>query len=361
MATHVHKPETLWSIQVMRGFAAVAVVAYHTSWILGQARYGGITAFSSVADYGWIGVNFFFVLSGFVITLAHKKDIGSRRLAHYIWRRFSRVYPVYWVFLFLFMGAALAGFGPVNFSTDPDNLLKAATLIKWGAFPTLPLKVAWTLISEVFFYAMFALLIASRRLGTIAFILWFFAILYNSIILNEHDLGWASMWNINFFLGGAACFILPRINVRLGIPVLLSGISLLAVLLAEGLVEIAPNLQQEFPFLLFLLGLPFSLVLLGGALAERHHAVRFPKWLLILGEASFAIYLAHSAVISAMGQLSHHFIPGRLPQPVLWLIVFLTAIALGTLAHFIIERPLLRWVRTFSNKRGRLLPNEMVQ
>jgi len=50
-----------------------------------------------VAQFGHAGVDFFFVLSGFIIFFVHGKDIGKpSRLPHYVWRRFIRIYPVYW-------------------------------------------------------------------------------------------------------------------------------------------------------------------------------------------------------------------------------------------------------------------------
>ncbi len=64
------------SIQAMRGLAAMSVAAHHTSLIMAESKYGGVSAFEAVTSKGWIGVNFFFVLSGFIIFLAHSKDIN---------------------------------------------------------------------------------------------------------------------------------------------------------------------------------------------------------------------------------------------------------------------------------------------
>ncbi|NBQ54213.1 MAG: acyltransferase, partial [Proteobacteria bacterium] len=52
------------------------------------------------------GVDFFFVLSGFIILHAHMDDIGRpARLGRYLWRRAVRVYPIYWICLTLSVGA----------------------------------------------------------------------------------------------------------------------------------------------------------------------------------------------------------------------------------------------------------------
>ena len=67
---------TLESIQVARGLAALAVVFYHASLLFTQKA--GLNIFSGIGKYGYMGVPFFFVLSGFIIGFAHYKDIGKK-------------------------------------------------------------------------------------------------------------------------------------------------------------------------------------------------------------------------------------------------------------------------------------------
>ncbi len=61
----------------MRGLAALSVVVYHTYIILMEPQYGGHVLFAPVARHGVLGVSFFFVLSGFIISSAHWRDIGQ--------------------------------------------------------------------------------------------------------------------------------------------------------------------------------------------------------------------------------------------------------------------------------------------
>jgi peptidoglycan/LPS O-acetylase OafA/YrhL len=49
----------------MRGLAAVAVAVFHAHVILARPEYGGFTILPGLATKGWLGVNFFFELSGF--------------------------------------------------------------------------------------------------------------------------------------------------------------------------------------------------------------------------------------------------------------------------------------------------------
>jgi exopolysaccharide production protein ExoZ len=85
------------SLQACRAAAAILVVFYHTSHgIFRLEKYFGHKPFGPVFDFGFAGVDFFFVLSGFIMIHVHAGDIGQpRMLAAYLWKRFSRIYPAY--------------------------------------------------------------------------------------------------------------------------------------------------------------------------------------------------------------------------------------------------------------------------
>jgi peptidoglycan/LPS O-acetylase OafA/YrhL len=251
------------------------------------------------------------------------------------------VYPTYWVFLTLFIAAALAGFGYISFTVDWGNLASAYGLVRFVDSPTLPLKVAWTLMFEVFFYGMFALLIVNRWLGIIALAGWL-AVIGIASAQGSLEMNWTSAWNVNFFFGAVAYWAYGRVDARWGSLLLTAGVALLIGLLVLNPAYDSIEEQQAYPVSLALLGLPFMLILLGGALWERHRGFVPPKLFLLLGEASYAIYLVHSAVISAICLLYSRLAFGLLPQPVLFYLIFLAATAAGLAAHWIVERPLLR-------------------
>lgn len=293
-----------------------------------------------------MGVNLFFVLSGFIIFFAHGKDIGHvEKLGTYVWRRVTRVYPVYWVFLTVFIVAALSGFGHRTFRLTWGDLMSAYTLTQLISNPTLPLKVAWTLVFEISFYAMFAASIVNRWIGAAGFALWLTIIFISSFSFGSLEIGWTSMWNINFYYGALAYWLFKRIDHRWGVHLLVTGIALLAVLITFHGGYSSIESQQAAPFWLMVIGLPFCLILLGSALAERHYGFSPPKILVMLGETSFATYLVHSAVISAMCQILHRHAAGILPPQLAFGTILLVAMLIGAAAHFLVERPILRVIK----------------
>ena len=94
-------PRSLNTLQAGRAVACLAVLLFHTDFILTLPKYLGRDIFP-IFNAGSAGVQFFFVLSGFVILFVHQKDVDkSSKLAEFLWKRFRRVYPTLWIVLLL--------------------------------------------------------------------------------------------------------------------------------------------------------------------------------------------------------------------------------------------------------------------
>lgn len=346
---------TLESVQVMRGLAATAVAFYHTHLFLSPPEHGGVTIFGSFTQFGWTGVNFFFVLSGFIILLAHERDIGRpARAGRYLWRRFSRVYPVYWVFLTAYIAAAAFGLGQPDFSWSPVNLAASYSLLQLATIVTPPLKVAWTLFFEVIFYGVFLTLILNRVLGMVVIGAWIALIIGVNLFDGPvRDLWIAHTWNLYFLVGAVAYLLYVRLPKTFGLPILIAGVVLLVGAFASGFVDGRIADFQIKPLALFLLSIPFAMILLGGALAEGRYGWNPSASLKLLGAASYAIYLVHSAVISVIVPVLHKHGGHALPQAVVFALVVIPAVAAGIVAHVLVERPLLAWLRNAVSPRTR--------
>lgn len=337
---------TLKAIQLMRGFAAIAVVALHVDVIMSQDRYGANSSMHNFGEMGWLGVNFFFVLSGFIILNAHCKDIGiPSRVLRYARQRVTRLYPIYWIVLIAFLVAALIF--PAEKNWNFDDLLVAFTLLPLSAYPDLPLKVAWTLLFELKFYFLFAMLIISRRLGMVVLVLWSTSLFI--INLREPMTEWSAyglldifnIWNINFCVGMSVFWLVKYADSRfgwlffgLGLGILL-GVVDTQKTMAEGL--------ESFGFMIACAA-SFGLIIAGAILVEKSaDEFRAPKFLILLGDASYSIYLVHSAVISFFAIIGNklQFNHGSI-FPVL---AFLSSVMAGVMLHRLVEQPVISLFR----------------
>lgn len=150
--------ENLKALTSLRFFAAAALVVHHTSWYFG---YGTALASAFPLD---LGVSFFFVLSGFVLTYAHPDIPTLRAAAGFITARVARIWPAH-----LAMLLAIVIFlpypwntGPISPGMRPPFIENAFLLQSWSAFPGSFFSfngVSWSISTELFFYAMFPLLI----------------------------------------------------------------------------------------------------------------------------------------------------------------------------------------------------------
>ena len=139
-------------LQVGRGIAALAVVLHHAS--LGSEVFYGGRAFAGFWEFGAIGVDFFFVLSGFIIYWVHSADEENFKSALlYCKKRIIRIYPP-----FILISIVLL----VVYSTYPslsDSGRSIGVITSIFLIPTPPLSpalsVSWTLMHEMLFYTVF--------------------------------------------------------------------------------------------------------------------------------------------------------------------------------------------------------------
>lgn len=108
------------------------------------------------------GVTFFFVLSGFILTYSHSNLSGAGNSIKFIWARISRVWPAHIFTMGLLYYLWVYPYATGLVVTTEQTLLSATLTQAWSQLPSNFFAfngVAWTLSVEMFFYAMFPLLI----------------------------------------------------------------------------------------------------------------------------------------------------------------------------------------------------------
>ncbi len=332
------------SLQACRAMAAILVVFYHTSHgIFRLEKYFGHKPFGPLFDFGFAGVDFFFVLSGFIMMHVHAKDFGQpRALGAYFWKRFTRIYPAYWV--------VLAAVVPIYFlvpsfgkghECDSDVIVRTIALFPHPKMHMV-LGVAWTLVYEVFFYVLFAVLILHRRLGMILFVGWTACVLaYPWFESYPWDFVFSYL-HIRFLVGMGVALILNHWTLPAPRAIACAGV---AIFLGAGLIDsyygpLSP-LQQTVGYTL-----GSALTLAGLVQAERSGLIAPPGWLVYLGNASYAIYLVHFLTLSVLAKGAKAVrLDAYLPGGVLFLLHVLSAIGFGILFHHFVEHPLHAWAK----------------
>lgn len=165
------------SLQACRAAAALLVVLYHLGATVALDKYFGIQYFAIPFSFGDAGVEFFFVLSGFIITHVHYADLAKpSRALEYIRKRLVRIYPIYWfVFLAVYFSALLVPSLRETMPSDPLLIFKALSLMPLdpdvvGGTGAPVIIVAWSLQYEMAFYFLVLMAILSRSLAVAALV-----------------------------------------------------------------------------------------------------------------------------------------------------------------------------------------------
>ena len=328
------------SIEAARGFAALLVVLYHATVVLALPKYLGISALGGLFNFGHAGVDFFFVLSGFIIFYVHSGDIGlpARRLT-YFWRRFSRIYPTYWVACIVILAAFAAGFGAIP---SVGKIFSDLLLVPYGVEEPF-VGVAWSLEHEVLFYVLFGILIWQPTIGVCLFGLWLLGIVAAAAGMIG---GPYPVWfvfhpnNMEFFFGIAGTFVVAR--SALSRPGLVAIVGILAFLSFGLLEDVLDPLGGTYVITWRVAyGLSAAVVITGLAQYERASGAAVPASLVFLGAASYAIYLTHQMIMSLISrEFLHAGLDKLVSGSVIWLVLVLLSLVLSVLFYLAVDRPL---------------------
>jgi len=287
----------LTGIEAGRGVAATAVVLYHVARHLNWVY--GMPLLLAVFKFGHSGVDFFFVISGFIILYVHYRDIGTpARLGHYITRRLTRLMPPYWVGLAITVALSVSGGHGLP---SIDDVVWSASLVPVDR--EILLGPAWTLRYEIAFYAAFCVLILNRTAGMLVLAVWLgatVAALVGGVIIAHVPRSLYGVYNLEFFFGMAAACIILRHRVRAPRLLLLVGVSLFV---SAAAAEDIGVLDGYAPSARFYYGIPAAMVVLGIAeIGQRGELVVAPL-LRTLGAASYSIYLFQFVFIGVTWKL----------------------------------------------------------
>lgn len=346
-------------IQVCRGIAAMMVVAFHTGASFAAEKYFGEPLFARLFRFGSSGVEFFFVLSGFIIYFVHHADFGvPAAVKRYAIRRLERVYPTYWLIFSGVFAVALAI--PAFRSGVPTEfliILKSLFLVPQnpevvGGTGAPVIIVAWSLQYELVFYFVFALFIFSPLFG-------FASVLALSIWWLLSAAGWGGPKFIleflqpHYFLIFAFGVVSARISVqhRVSKPFrwVLYGALIYAAFagfeVAEMFVKQLPRSPGRTEVVSLGYGIGAALLIAGLVALESRRQRLVPSWLARMGDASYVLYLAHFPIISACAKVFTALGSGVAWAAFSFVFTFTMCCAFSLVFWRYIERPMLKFLR----------------
>jgi peptidoglycan/LPS O-acetylase OafA/YrhL len=325
------------TVQALRALAALCVVGMHIPAI----------------ERGAFGVDLFFVISGFIVCHVSAADPGQ-----FLAKRIIRVVPLYWLCTLALFGLALAAPQLMGATRgDASDLIKSLLFIPFmkdnGQIHPL-LYLGWTLNYEMLFYALFALslVLAPRRahVAAVGLLLALFVlgrvVSFDSVPLRF----WTEPILIEFVFGIGAYRIW-----RSGALARLHPVA--AVVLAAAALVLMASLKPGDVLRPWLWGLPALVVFLAALSLEPRW--RVPALWLLIGNASYSLYLTHAYVLQAIQKklmLLDAFTPLKVSVMVLGVAI---ACALAIACFKLIERPGNVWLRRRLLRRRATAPQAL--
>jgi peptidoglycan/LPS O-acetylase OafA/YrhL len=297
----------------------------------GPARAGG---------YGWLGVDFFFLISGFVICMSG----WGRTVTQFFISRVVRLYPAYW--LAVLLSAALIGLHPLNHvnstvDVSPRSVLANLTMMPYQLHMNMIEGVAWSLWVEARFYLLVGvlLMIGMSYRTVVGFCgLWMMATLIDvevgSPMLDELVMSQYS----GLFVAGIAVFLMRRFGPNLVLWGLLGfawlvELTMLDLRVANRVHETGDHLSWTVSAALLTAGLVLLLLVALGPLGR----IRW-RWLTTAGALTYPLYLLHQNLGQVMiAELHRH--AGGLAWPVVLLLTVTAMLLLSWAVHLWVERP----------------------
>lgn len=334
------KNNILYSINIIRCFAALSVVFFHINKSVGS-----------------FGVDIFFVLSGYLMSkiLYEKKPSFSQ----FFYYRMTRIIPIYWLATFLVY--LLVIFTPESFNNTEANFVHFIKSIFFIPFfknenilhPMLP--VGWTLNYEFYFYLICSISILLGRKYKFYFIFLiislfsFIALVFNNLPSNV--IAFISNFiYLEFIYGIGLYFFIKKINY-LKFGCLHNSMYLLYFLLVISIsiliyIDVSIPVSNYIRFIYF--GIPsllivFSTILLESSLKVFKHNALF-RFFLLIGDSSYSIYIFHLFIIGFIDQFLKYLGVELFAYLYTLFVIFLTSLY-GIFVNYIIDKKILYFLR----------------
>ena len=309
------KPTQLLQLTSLRFFAALAVLFFHQGYL--SSKDNPIKDFASIFfTEGYAGVSFFFVLSGFILSYSYQNNLLSREISakKYLLLRLARIFPLHLVIAFIFLFFTI---DRINFEFLKSASLNLVLLQSWMPSPNYYFSlnaVSWSLSVELFFYFSFIFLaiFSTQTLTRLAIGLFLIILVLVAYIIFNGGGSWTAA-NGDFKLSHWFFYINPLVRLLdflIGMLIyrwimirpsknyssfneIFSVLLLFLSVYIFSIYKFPEILRSQLLYLPFIAYVIYSFANGDGILSK---GLKNNK-LVLLGEASFSLYLIHQPII----------------------------------------------------------------
>jgi peptidoglycan/LPS O-acetylase OafA/YrhL len=323
----------LGALTGLRFFAALAVVFYHVPFVLPKS------VSLTLLPNGALGVSFFFILSGFILTHVYA-DTAFTKIGFYR-KRFARIVPLHlltfvvWTMLFFnTWGNPLQD----KLNSGIANILLLQAFFSGQLFNLGYNAVSWSISVEAFFYLIFPVILSRKAHFSIAVVYVLAFGLMPKHISDVLNNAFPSFFYFNpiarlleFSCGIALYSFYLRCRMSKSWATLGQCFS---IVLLAGVISLSAALPTHYRNVVLIL--PFALLILSFAFDGLLSRMLASRPLIVLGESSFALYMVHHMFFRSIDSGLQ-----ALDSPVLALAVAVLAVILLSVGiHFVFERPM---------------------
>ncbi|MCP9446974.1 MAG: acyltransferase [Nitrospira sp.] len=332
----------VYEIDLLRFLAALAIVLFHYSYrghAADELTVMSYPALAPVFKYGYLGVELFFMISGFVILMT----AANRSLLEFVLARMVRLYPAFWTCCTMTFLVTLA-IGQPPHSASLVRYLANMTMLS-GFLGVVSIDGAyWSLFVELQFYALVAIFVGRKLIHRAEPWLWLW--LLASAAFAIHPVGVLSSLLIAeysaFFIAGAGCFLIWSNGLSLPRAALIAcswGLALFQSMQKLRSFERHFNTTFDIFVVEGIITLFFAVMLLI-ALRWTSFASR-QKWV-VLGAISYPLYLLHQNI----GYMVFNVASSTVNTHVLFWGTIVAVVGGASAVHFFVERRLASLFKT---------------
>ncbi|MGG0492187.1 acyltransferase [Priestia megaterium] len=324
-------------IQSLKAVVAMLIIFGHIGAVMFEKLNYDFLSIHHLGRTG--GVDFFFILSGFLIYYVYQKDIGKKRVNQFLLKRIIRIYPLVWLFTLIsipiyFLVPSFGG----GHEKELSVILKSLSLYPQHE-PVL--GATWSLSHVILFYLIFTLILKKPTLGKTIATLWSISIIVlwiisPSFITKYYEMKFIfSPHNLEFLLGAVASHITLKYKIKFGELFLLAG--------TAGFIFTWLNTLNSFIPLEVTIGYSLSslCIILGAYSIDSQQKLKINKLIDVFGNSSYSIIITNLPFIilfaKAFDALNVFDLIGYTPAIVI--LIILTMIG-GVTVHMLIENPI---------------------